>query len=77
MRACRELNLQVPHDVAIIGFDDIDLSEFMSLTTMQQPSFEMGARAVQRALEKIDESEESVYEIVLSTKLIKRESSGD
>lgn len=47
MKAIQEMNLKVPHDISVIGFDDIPLSRDMSppLTTIRQPAVEKGSIA--------------------------------
>lgn len=52
LRALRELNVRVPEDVSIIGFDDVNLCEFaeVPLTTMRVPTQEMGSHAVELLL---------------------------
>jgi LacI family transcriptional regulator len=48
LQAARECGLRVPEDVAIIGFDDIPFSSFpeVQLTTIRQPTYDMGRMAV-------------------------------
>ncbi|MBO3663107.1 LacI family DNA-binding transcriptional regulator [Microbacterium stercoris] len=46
MLAARDLGLQVPNDISIIGVDDHDQSEFFGLTTVAQFPREQGAAAV-------------------------------
>lgn len=48
LKAVREFGYRVPEDVQIIGFDNIEFSQYCepSLSTMQQPTFDMGAKAV-------------------------------
>lgn len=53
MAACREAGVRVPEDLSIAGFDDIETLRDLtpSLTTVQLPLEEMGARAAELALE--------------------------
>lgn len=45
--------LRTPEDVAVVGFDDSDLSRALNLTTVRQPLEESGEIAVQLLLEQI------------------------
>ncbi len=47
--ACRELNLRIPEDVSIIGFDDSEITRAMTpaLTTIAQRTLEIGREAVE------------------------------
>ena len=51
MRALRELRLDVPGDVSVVGFDDIDLAPHVDppLTTVHQPIRRKGEEAVRRS----------------------------
>lgn len=56
LKAVQELGYQVPGDVQIIGFDNIEFSQYCepSLSTVQQPTFEMGNKAVNLLLKVIN-----------------------
>jgi LacI family transcriptional regulator len=47
MKALSESGLRVPHEVSVVGLDDIDISAFTTpgLTTVRQPIFEMGKKS--------------------------------
>lgn len=45
LKACEAIGARVPEDVAVIGFDDVDLAEIVGLTTIRQPLRESGERA--------------------------------
>lgn len=55
LRAIHEQGLQIPHDLSVVGFDDIELARFTSppLTTVRQPKQQMGAQAVDLVIERI------------------------
>ncbi len=55
IRACMNHGLQVPNDVSIIGFDDIQSAAFHnpSLTTIRQPLNQMGRVAARILLQRI------------------------
>ncbi len=53
MRALREAGISVPEKVAIVGFDDIPLARYLSLTTLRVDMVGVGARVIERILEEI------------------------
>lgn len=55
IRALRDAGFRVPHDVSVIGFDDIQAAAFQNpgLTTVRQPLRKMGALAAQCVLQRI------------------------
>ena len=77
LRALQEANLQVPEDIAIISFDDIEAAKFAStpLTTIRVHTKEMGKTGVKLLLDRI-EGRQLPMTITLPTELIIRESCG-
>jgi LacI family transcriptional regulator len=75
IRACAELGIRVPDDIAITGCDDIQLATLVrpSLTTLQTPKQEMGTLAVQMLLERIGGHRDQET-VTIKQKLIVRES---
>ena len=53
MEALKEAGLRVPDDVSVVGFDDIFMSRYVSLTTLAQPFADMGRLAAQVILERL------------------------
>lgn len=74
MRAFQEAGLHVPHDVSVIGFDDIALASFClpSLTTVRQPLLKMGQIAAQTLLDRIEDRAAFLPEIAVEPELIVR-----
>ena len=77
MRALKDLNYQVPKDVAVIGFDDIPAASYSNppLTTVQQNTSVAGELLVENLLKLIDG--EPVESMLLPAKLVIRESCGE
>ncbi len=73
MRAARELGLRVPQDLAIIGFDDIDVAEYMGLTTVRQHLDESGKIAAELLLSRINDPNRPVQHIHLPLNIIERD----
>ena len=76
IRVARQRGLDVPGDISIVGFDDIFVSSLVSpaLTTVRQPVAELGALAVDIALQLMDNKPPT--RTVLPVELVSRESSG-
>ena len=56
MAALEGDRLHVPDDVSVVGFDDIHLSSYTTpgLTTIRQPTYEMGRRAAEVLIDRIE-----------------------
>jgi LacI family transcriptional regulator len=80
-KVARERGLQIPKDLAIVGFDDIpDAAYFYpSLTTVRQDMVELGRRAVRELGEVIEANRNGVpftpKTVLLQPELVVRESS--
>lgn len=74
--AARHLNLRIPEDLAVVGYDDTEFSQLVRLTTVSQREYEMGDLAVQILVQSIEQKKPgTAHRIVLDPKLIIRESS--
>jgi DNA-binding LacI/PurR family transcriptional regulator len=80
IRALSEAGLRVPHDVSVVGFDDIQSAAFCSpsLTTVRQPLNEMGKRGARILLDRIAQPDnmDLKAEVVMQPELVVRESTG-
>ena len=76
LNAIKEQGLRIPDDIAVVGFDDIELSEYLGLTTVHQPMFEMGKLAVDRLMERIYRTDLQHFSKSFPTQLIIRETCG-
>ncbi len=78
MRALRDLRLDVPGDVSVVGFDDIDLAPHVEppLTTVHQPIRRKGEEAVRLLLAVIGREHSGPKHQRLETRLIVRASTG-
>ena len=81
LHTLRQMNLRVPEDVAVIGFDDFELAPLLAtpLTAVRQPSVEIGRRGAQLLFDAIREGSSTAngkIRIILPTELIVRRSCG-
>ncbi|MGA2488912.1 MAG: LacI family DNA-binding transcriptional regulator [Anaerolineales bacterium] len=77
MTALGEVNLRVPEDISVVGFDDFHLAPFLQppLTTIQAPT-EKAGRAAAGQLSKLFKKEPIGQKILLPTKIVLRRSCG-
>jgi len=77
MRAIRDAGLNIPDDIAIVGFTDDIRAELLPcpLTTIRQPAYEVGKKAAKKLIDCID-GDDTVENIVVDTELIIRKSCG-
>lgn len=74
LEAARDIGLRVPHDLSVVGYDDIEVAEYLGLTTMRQSLYESGKRGVELLLHAIEHPFAQPISEVLPTELIVRES---
>jgi DNA-binding LacI/PurR family transcriptional regulator len=70
----KEAGLKIPNDVALIGFSNNEFTTFTNpqMTTVDQPSFEMGRKSAEILIGTIEERIKDIKTLVLDTKLIIR-----
>lgn len=78
MHAIQDSGLRIPEDIAIVGFDDIELAQTTtpSLTTVRQPIQRTGKLAGEALLDILAHGSDQVLRMVLPTELIVRSSCG-
>lgn len=54
LRYCKLNKIEVPKQVAVIGFSNLDLTELLSLSIVKQPAFEMGRLAAELLIKMIE-----------------------
>jgi DNA-binding LacI/PurR family transcriptional regulator len=76
--AATSLGLNVPNDLAVVGFDDIRIARMTRppLTTVRVPMFGMGATAIELLCQRVAEPQRPPVRILLTPELVVRPSSG-
>ena len=75
IKAANKMNLRIPQDLALVGFDNMDFTASLGLTTVNQPSFQIGAEAARLLIRRIQGDKQEKQRIQLPVDLIVRESS--
>lgn len=76
MKAIKEVDLRIPEDISIMGFDDTEMSQYTSpaLTTIHAPSYNMGQMGANAVYTASNHSNATTYKIQVPCKLVERES---
>lgn len=71
----KEKGLLIPGDISVVGYDDIDICTFISpkLTTVRQPSYDIGCEGVKMLMDIIENRQEENCKII-KTSFVIRES---
>jgi LacI family transcriptional regulator len=74
--ALQRRGIRVPHDIAVMGYDDIELAHITapSLTTIRQPKLELGRAAIKLLLAEAANPQHHHQQIVYQPELVVRES---
>ena len=78
LRAIKDLGLNVPEDISLVGYDDIPLAKFLEprLTSASKNGEKMGQEAMRLLLARLGNRERPRQEIRIPARLILRESTG-
>ena len=75
LQVARELQVDVPGELAVVGFDGHSVAEAFGLTTVHQPVRDLGRRAAERMLGLLEDPTRPPGHEVLDVRLIVRSSS--
>jgi LacI family transcriptional regulator len=73
LRVAREFGLRVPQDLAVIGFDDLDIASYIGLTTIRQPLDDSGRIAAELLFARMQDAHQPVQQVRLSLEVVERE----
>jgi DNA-binding LacI/PurR family transcriptional regulator len=72
LKAVRDLGLRIPEDVAVMGFDDLDIADYIGLTTISQSLDESGRVAVELLLGRIADERRTIQHVRFPLQVITR-----
>jgi len=74
--AIRSLNIRIPDDVSMVGFDDLDWMRFLqpAITAVAQPLTAIGEAAARMMLKALGDGKHPQHHIVLQPSLMMRDS---
>lgn len=71
LKAMHDTGIQIP----IMGFDDLRFSEFLGLSSMKQPMYDMGWLAMEKLLCRLENEQKEISHTIYSPELVVRSSS--
>jgi DNA-binding LacI/PurR family transcriptional regulator len=72
LKVARKKNIRIPKDLAVIGFDDLDIAEYLDLTTICQSLDQSGVFAVELLLAQMSDPLRPIQNINLQLELVER-----
>ena len=72
LKVAKKRNIRIPEDLAVIGFDDIDIAEYLDLTTISQSLFESGKLAAEHLMDQLSNPSKLVENTFIQLRLIER-----
>ncbi|GEO73570.1 ribose operon repressor [Levilactobacillus namurensis DSM 19117] len=78
MRGFHERGIRVPQDISVLGYDDIDLDEYVvpRLSSVHQPVVTMGEQATELLINRIHNRRQAAQVVALPVDFRQRESTG-
>jgi DNA-binding LacI/PurR family transcriptional regulator len=75
--ALKKLGLRVPQDIAVVGFDNIDIGRYMDppLSTIDHKLFYTGSRGIRMLIDAIEKKNREKKKVLIATELVVRDSS--
>lgn len=69
----RKIGIRIPEDLAVLGFDDLDIANYVGLSTINQSLDESGRLAVEILLARLKDPQRPLRHVRLPLRLIERE----
>lgn len=78
LHAIRARGLRIPEDVSVVGVDDMPTADLLDppLTVVEQPTYQLGARAAEMAIRRVTNPDAPIQEVILGGHLVVRASTG-
>jgi LacI family transcriptional regulator len=73
LKAARERGLSIPSDLAVIGFDDVEIADYVGLTTISQHLKESSRVAVEMLLARLADPDRPIQHARLPLTIVERE----
>lgn len=72
IKCAMELGMHIPDDLAVVGFDDIQMAEYVNLTTLDQSLVDSGSLAAQMLLQRLRNPDLPIHASVIPLRIAQR-----
>ncbi len=76
IQGARQRGCRIPEDLSIVGYNDVEISRYLDLTTVRVPMYEMGRRGAELLLARLAEPEQAQVQERLQATLVVRATTG-
>ncbi len=76
LRIAARFDILAPRDIGVIGFDDLDFTEYLNLSTVSQFLDESGRLAAEMILDRLKQPEREVRKVIVPLRVMDRDSAG-
>lgn len=73
-KAIQEAGLQIPQDIALIGYDNVKGTEFIGLSSVDQKMYDVGKQVMELLVARMNGSDEPQVEVEIIPELVPRKS---
>ncbi|MFN1833714.1 LacI family DNA-binding transcriptional regulator [Balneola sp. MJW-20] len=70
--ALNQLGMKVPDDIAVMGYDNIKLSKYLDLTTIDQQMYTIGVQATEKLSQIIKNPDQELFQTTIDPQLVER-----
>jgi DNA-binding LacI/PurR family transcriptional regulator len=74
LSCCAEHGIRVPHDLAIAGYDNSNVADYLGVTSVEQHFENIGLKAVDVLIDDIEERQDAPVHVTVESELILRKS---
>lgn len=75
-RIAHQRGIHIPSDVAVVGFDDLDIADYVNLSTVSQSLDESGKLAAEMVLDRLRRPDREVRKVMVQLNVIDRDHTG-
>ncbi len=76
IEAIQAARMRVPEDISVVGYDDLEVAQYVGLTTISQPFYESGIEGTRALFDLLDGNAQTPETVSLPVSLVIRQTTG-